>query len=137
MRNLHFIVFFVAMVVVLSGTSVSLSAPPANSDLETALEKAKALGKPLFIQYGRETCVHCQALKSYIKEGTVSIDNFVYVDLDCDNETQRKRFRELFTVSGNALPFVVIADSNGKQITSRSGSGKPEEYKAMIEKTKN
>jgi thioredoxin-related protein len=136
MRNLC-LLFLVAMVVVLSGTSVVLSAPSANSDLETALEKAKASGKPLFIQYGRETCGHCQALKSYIKEGTVSIDNFVYVDLDCDNETVRKQFKELFTVSGNILPFVVIADSNGKQITSRSGNGTPEEYKAMIEKAKN
>jgi thioredoxin-related protein len=131
------LLFLAVVVVVLSGTSVLFSAPPANSDLEAALEKAKALGKPLFIQYGREECAHCQALKSYIKAGTVNIDNFVYVDLDCDNETQRNLFRAHFTVSGNSLPFVVIADSTGKQITSRSGSGKPEEFKAMIEKSQN
>ena len=126
----------VAMVVVLSGTSVLLSAPSANSDLETALEKAKALGKPLFIQYGREACGHCQALKSYIKEGKVKIENFIYVDLDCDKETVRKQFEEHFTVNGNVLPFVVIADSNGKQKISRTGSGKPEDYQAMIEDAK-
>ena len=136
MRNLC-LLSLVAMIVVLSGTSVSLSAPLAHSDLETALEKAEALGKPLFIQYGREACGYCQALKSYIKEGTVNIDNFIYVDLDCDNETVRKQFNELFKVSGKILPLVVIADSNGKQITSRSGRGKPEDYKAMTEKAEN
>jgi thioredoxin-related protein len=129
--------FLVAMVIVLSGTSVLLSAPAANGDLETALEKAKALGKPLFIQLGKETCGFCQDLKSYIQKGWVNIDNFIYVDLDYDNEKVRKQFQEHFTVSGSTFPFVVIADSNGKQITSRSGSGMPEEYKAMIEKAKN
>ncbi|MHB8908616.1 MAG: thioredoxin fold domain-containing protein [Syntrophales bacterium] len=114
--------------------SASLSAQAANTDLKAALEKAKTLGKPLFIQYGRETCEHCRALKTYIKEGTVRIDKFIYVDLDCDNETARKQFEEHFKVDGNALPFVVIADSDGKQIASRSGSGKPEEYRALIEK---
>ncbi|MHB8773189.1 MAG: thioredoxin family protein [Syntrophales bacterium] len=125
---------FVAMVVLLLGTGVSLSAPAAVGDLETALAKAQAQGKPLFIQLGRETCGFCQNLKSYIKNGTVNIDNFIYVDLDCDNPTILKQFQDRFTISGSTLPFVVIADPNGKQISSRSGYGKPEDYKTFIEK---
>ncbi|MHB8908615.1 MAG: thioredoxin family protein [Syntrophales bacterium] len=126
----------VIMVVVLSGTSVSLSATATDTALKTALEKAKAQGKPLFVQLGRESCSHCQDLKSYIKKGTVNIENFIYVDLDYDNGTVRKQFETLFTVSGDTMPFVVIADSNGKQITSRSGPGTPTEYKVMIDKVK-
>jgi hypothetical protein len=127
----------VATVVIFSGTSLWSGAPSAKSGLETALEKAKALRKPLFIQVGRETCGSCQDLKSFIKKGWVNVDDFVYVDLDYDNETERRQFQEHFKVSGSALPFVVIADSNGKQITARSGAGLPDDYKALIKKAAN
>ena len=130
------LVALLAMAVVLFGASAVLSAPEAGHDLKAALEKAKAQGKPLFIQLGRETCGFCQNLKSYIKAGSVNIDNYVYVDLDCDNQQVLKEFQELFTVSGTTLPLVVIADSNGKQLAARSGYGKPEDYRAMIESAK-
>jgi len=41
-----------------------------------------------------------------------------------------------FKVDGNTLPFVVIADSEGKQLACRSGYGSPEEFKKLIKEAK-
>jgi thioredoxin-related protein len=112
--------------------------PQAMTDLNEALANAKADSKLLFIQYGREACGNCQALKSYIAGGSVRLakDRFIYVDLNCDDPDTRKAFAENFKVQGNMLPFVVIADPEGKQLVSRSGYGNPEDFEKMIREAK-
>ena len=128
---------FLTLAVLLTGTGLSpAAAPEADHDLNAALEKAKAQGKPLFIQLGRESCGFCQNLKRYLKTGSVKIDGFIYVDLNCDDQQVLKGFQERFTVSGGTLPLVVVADSTGKQLAARSGYGKPEDYQAMIDGVK-
>lgn len=108
------------------------------TDLNSALEKAKAEGKMLFIQYGRDRCGNCQALKALIAQRKVKLSdsNFVYVDLDCDNKETQKLFYQRYKVEGRMLPWVVIADSEGNQIMARSGYGTAEEFNTMIKKAR-
>ena len=108
--------------------------PAAVTDLDKALEQAKTEKKLLFIQYGREKCGNCQALRSYVAKNEVKLskDKFVYVDLNCDDAATSGAFRKLFKIEGGTLPFVVVADSEGKQLAGRSGSGTPAEYKKFL-----
>ena len=113
-------------------------APQAINDLQTALDTAKSEGKLLFIQYGRENCGNCQALKSYIAKGQLRLpqDKYVYVDLNCDDANTSQAFCKQFKVDGNTLPFVVVADSNGKQLAGRTGYGEPQDFDKLIRDAK-
>lgn len=117
----------------IGGTALA-KGPKAETKLEEAMVSAKADGKLLFIQMGRETCGNCQALKSYISSGAVRLpkERFVYVDLNCDNREASQAFFSRYKVDGNTLPFVVVADSEGKQLAGRSGYGSPEEFKKLV-----
>jgi len=109
--------------------------PTAVTDLDKALEQAKAEKKLLFIQFGREACGNCQALRGYVAKNEVKLpkDKFVYADLSCDDKATSAAFRKLFKVEGSTLPFVVVADAEGKQLAGRSGFGSPAEYKKFLQ----
>jgi thioredoxin-related protein len=108
--------------------------PAAVTDLDKALEQAKTEKKLLFIQYGREACGNCKALRSYVAKNEVRLpkEKFVYVDLNCDDAATSGAFRKHFKVEGGMLPFVVVADAEGKQLAGRSGFGSPAEYKKFL-----
>jgi len=108
--------------------------PEAVNDLDAALAKAKAEHKMLFVQYGREACGNCQALKKMISEKDVKLaeSKFVYADVNCDDDATRKSFRAKFKVEGKTLPFVVIADAGGTQLAARSGYGSAEQFDDLI-----
>jgi thioredoxin-related protein len=108
--------------------------PEAVTDLDKALEQAKTEKKLLFIQYGREKCGNCQTLKGYVAQNAVRLpkDKFIYVDLNCDDPATRAAFGKHFKVEGSTLPFVVIADADGKQLAGRTGFGSPAEYKKFL-----
>jgi thioredoxin-related protein len=132
------IVFGTVMLLTIMAGVAHAKAPQAINDLQTALETAKSEGKLLFIQYGRETCGNCRALKSYITSGQLRLpqDKYVYVDMNCDDANARQAFRNQFKVNGNMLPFVVIADSDGKQLAGRAGYGKPQDFAQLIRDAK-
>lgn len=110
------------------------AAPQAETDLSVALEKAKKEKKLLFAQYGREKCGNCQALRGYIKGGQVrlSAEKYVYANLNCDDQATSEAFGKRFKVSGNMLPFVVVADADGKQLGARTGYGKAADFTKFI-----
>jgi thioredoxin-related protein len=103
-------------------------------NLEKALKTAKAENKLLFVQYGREACGNCQALKGMIREGTVRLrdSQFVYADVNCDDQATSQVFFKQFKVDGRTLPFVVIADPSGKQLAARTGYGEAQEFEDLI-----
>lgn len=109
-------------------------AADAPQTLKDVLAAAKAEGKLAFVQYGREACGNCQALRGYIAQGQVSLpkNRFVYADLNCDDPATSQAFSRAFRVEGNMLPFVVIAGSDGKQLASRTGFGTPDQYAKFI-----
>ncbi|MFA6356653.1 MAG: thioredoxin family protein [Candidatus Omnitrophota bacterium] len=127
--------------VLLVGMVLSLTASTAfawENDLEQAITKSKASGKMLFIMFGREACGNCQHLKKMIKSNdvVVRVSQFVIADINCDNEKQSKAFYKRYSVSGNMLPFVVIARSDGSMITSRTGYAEAAEYNKFIKGAK-
>ncbi|MFA5317375.1 MAG: thioredoxin family protein, partial [Dehalococcoidales bacterium] len=123
--------------VLLVGMVLSLTASTAfawENDLEQAIAKSKASGKMLFIMFGREACGNCQHLKKMIKSGAVDIkiNKFVIADINCDNKKQSAVFYKRYSVSGNMLPFVVIAKPDGTMINSRTGYAEAAEYNKLI-----
>ncbi|MCC6354933.1 MAG: thioredoxin family protein [Verrucomicrobiae bacterium] len=108
--------------------------PDAINDLGAALAKAKAEQKMLFVQYGREACGNCQALKKMIAEKDVRLaeSKFVYADVNCDDAATSQAFKSKFKVEGTTLPFVVIADAEGKQLAARTGYGSAKEWEELI-----
>ncbi len=124
----------VAIMLAMCAGMAPAKGPEALKDLPAALEAAKAEGKLLFIQYGREACGNCQTLKGYIKGGQLRLpeDKYVYVDLDCDDANASRAFRSHFKVEGQTLPFVVVADSDGQQLAGRAGYGEVRDYDKML-----
>ena len=125
--------FRMALFAMLASTVVAVSQLPV-TNLDAALTKAKKDKTLLFVLYGRATCGNCQALRSYLKTGHVRLasDKFVYVDLNCDDPAAQQEFGKHFKVTGNMLPFVVIADADGKQIDSRTGFGDETAFEKFI-----
>ncbi len=113
--------------------TVTFAAKPV-TDIKAALDQAKAENKMLFLQYGREACANCQALKAMIKSKKVQLSDskFVYADVNCDDSATKKVFASHFKVSGNTLPFVVIASPDGKQLASHGGYGTEAEFNKLI-----
>ncbi len=109
-------------------------APAPVHSLPEAIAKAKAENKLLFVQFGRVACGNCQTLKGYLKSGTVKLDECIYVDLNCDDPATNSAFARQFTVTGNVLPFVVVASPEGRQLAERTGFGKPGDFNALIQK---
>ncbi|CAN5905739.1 hypothetical protein BH11VER1_BH11VER1_07280 [soil metagenome] len=115
-------------------SAVFAAGPEKITDINAALEKAKAENKMIFLQYGREACGNCQALKSYVKSHDLRLSEskFVYADVNCDDPATSKLFREKFKVSGGMLPFVVVAGPDGTQLASRAGYGTVKEYEDLL-----
>ena len=114
--------------------SAAFAAAPKITDVNEALSKGEADKKMVFIQYGREACGNCQALKAMIKGGKVHLSpsKFVYADVNCDDAATSKAFGSKFKVSGNTLPFVVIAGPDGKQLAARTGGGRAQDFEKLI-----
>jgi thioredoxin-related protein len=118
----------------LVATATFAGAPDAVTNVNTALEKAKAENKMLFLQYGREACGNCQTLKSYIKGNDVRLSEskFIYADVNCDDPATSQAFKSKFKVEGSTLPFVVVAGPDGTQLAARSGYGTARDYEDLI-----
>lgn len=127
-----------AMIITLAGNTTLAKDFPAETNLVAALTKAGTEKKFLFVQYGREACGNCQALKSMIRKKDVKLSqvDFVYADVNCDDPATSQAFRSRFKVEGSTLPFVVIADPTGKQLASHTGWGSASEFTDFIKNTK-
>ena len=124
----------VPLVFSLVASVVMADAPVAVTHLTAALKQAKTEGKMLFVLSGRENCGNCQALKDLISSGKLSLPakEFVYADVDWDDEKEGELFEAKFKVSGNMLPFVVVASADGKQLTARSGYGTQKDFEKLL-----
>ena len=107
---------------------------PTFADLDKSMAAASKQGKLLFVQYGRTACGNCQALRGYVSSGKLDLptNQFVYADVNCDDRKTIQSFGKHFKVEGNMLPFVVIADSNGRQLAARVGFGQPGDFEELI-----
>jgi thioredoxin-related protein len=128
----------VTLVFSLVASVVMADAPVAVTNLTAALKQAKTEGKMLFVLSGRENCGNCQALKGLISSGKLSLPakEFVYADVDWDDEKEGELFEAKFKVSGNMLPFVVVASADGKQLAARSGYGTLKDFEKLLTEAK-
>lgn len=108
--------------------------PEPIKKLHDALSLAKKGEKMSFVLLGRPTCGNCNALREYIAREAVPLpeSQYVYADLNIDDASDAKSFEDRFRVEGTTLPFVVVADSRGKMLASRTGGGNPEAYKELL-----
>jgi thioredoxin-related protein len=116
-------------------SSAALAGGPEKvTDLKSALEAAQGQNKMLFVQYGREACGNCQALKGMISKGDVRLSpsKFVYADVNCDDPKTSALFSKQFQVKGSTLPFVVVTAPDGTQLAARTGYGSADEYAALL-----
>ncbi len=129
-----FLTIILSLILISASCSLFAANAKVTNDFTGALKNAKSQGKLLFVSFGREACGNCQNLKSLIKSDKVQIpeEKFIYVDLNCDNEKDSNEFYSRFRGNGNTLPFVGIADSDGKQLSVRTGYGTAEEYQKFI-----
>ncbi|MCB1209874.1 MAG: thioredoxin family protein [Verrucomicrobiales bacterium] len=126
--------FSALCVLIFMAASAIAGGPEKITDLSQALAQAKEQGKLLFVQYGRDACSNCQALRSYVKEKDLRLSEskYVYADVDCDDPATIRLFGEKFKVVGNTLPFVVIAAPDGTQLAARSGYGSVRDYEDLL-----
>ncbi|MDB6075333.1 MAG: Thioredoxin-related protein [Verrucomicrobiaceae bacterium] len=122
-----------ALALFITGAAMA-GGPKPVTDLNAALAKAKAEGKMLFVQMGRENCGNCQALKAMIKSNQVRLSDskFVYADVNVDDSATNRLFSAKFDVKGNVLPFVAIASPDGTKLVGRSGYGSAKEFDDLI-----
>lgn len=109
--------------------------PKGEHDLAKAMAQAKAEGKFLLIQYGRENCTNCQKVWNMLGDGRIQLpDQVIYADTSCDDEETRAVFEETFSVEddGRYYPYLVVMGPDGSQLAFRSGLGTPEEYNRLI-----
>ncbi|WP_395738677.1 hypothetical protein [Prosthecobacter sp.] len=123
-----------ASLAILFATAALAGGPPKVTDLKSALETAQGQDKMLFVQYGREACSNCQALKGMISKGDVRLSpsKFVYADVNCDDPKTSALFSKQFKVKGTTLPFVVVTAPDGTQLAARTGYGSADEYAALL-----
>jgi len=116
-------------------TSAALAGGPDKiTDLKTALETAQGQEKLLFVQYGREACSNCQALKGMIakRQLRLSESKYVYADVNCDDAATSALFRQKFKVEGFTLPFVVVTADDGTQLASHTGYGSSQDFENLL-----
>lgn len=105
------------------------------TDLSVAITHANEQNKFMFILFGRERCSNCRSLRNYIEEKEIDLpaESFVYADINCDDKLSQNTFYENFSVEGRSLPFVIVADSYGRQFAARCGYGSPQEFTKLID----
>ncbi len=97
-------------------------------DLETALKRAKAEGKPLFVDVWAEWCPPCQFLKQKIfptPEATTALLGYVPVSLMVQHKDRtpvkgNENVTERFKVT--AFPTLIVLDANGKELRREVGA---------------
>jgi thioredoxin-related protein len=123
-----------ALLAVFASFTILAAGPAKITDINEALAKAKAENKMLFLQYGREACSNCQALRAIVASHKLQLSpsKFVYADVNCDDSETSKVFRQKFKVSGSTLPFVVVVAPDGTQLAGRTGYGDVPEFTKLI-----
>lgn len=111
------------------------------NDLQSGLQKAKAQGKPVFIDFTGYTCTNCRWMEANIFSKPAiqkDMDRFVKVRLYTDGEgevyekQQEYEDKHFGTV---ALPLYALLDSNGNTIDTSAGVTRdPNEFSQFLSK---
>jgi len=127
-------------------------------DYEEALEAAKAMNKPVFVDFTGHSCVNCRLMERNVisKPEILRIlkDEFVVVSLYCDDKTKLPEHEwkksakypdkvlktigavnldlQLTKFDNVSQPLYVIVNGEGKQLTAPTGSTDYEKFRNML-----
>ncbi len=111
---------------------VILTASCSNaSDLDTALNKAKAEGRIVMLELGSVGCIPCENMKPVMQKLRDSYQgklDVIFIDVRNDHDTAR-RFRVFM------IPVQVFLDKSGREFHRHIGFYPYEEIEAMLKKT--
>ena len=115
-------------------TVPSVRALDADTDLDAAISLATKEHKSLFIIYGCTTCKNTKHLLTSLESQEIRLPRaaFIVVSLNKNIPGQRKSFLGRYKVTGDVLPYVVIARPDGKQVAMRTGYGSAGAYNDFI-----
>ncbi|HKX46632.1 MAG TPA: thioredoxin family protein, partial [Planctomycetota bacterium] len=93
---------------------------------EDALRAARAEGKRLFVEFGREQCGQCRALvQSVVPRPEIAAlltAHFVCLASDCDDPEPEVEALATALEDATMLPFVLFADADGRFLEGSSGA---------------
>jgi thiol:disulfide interchange protein len=102
-------------------------------DLPTALERARAEGKPVLVTFYADWCVWCKKLESTTLRDnavrTVLRDEVIPVTLDVDGDG--RELSNAYRVDG--LPTILVLDGNGREIGRIPGYMSPTGFLERVE----
>ncbi len=111
---------------------LALSASCSNSsDLDTALNKAKAEGRIVMLELGSVGCIPCEQMKpvmARLSETYKGKLDVIFIDVKKDNNTARR-------YGVYVIPVQVFLDKSGKEFHRHFGFYSYEEIAAMLKKT--
>jgi len=97
--------------------------------LEDALAGAKAEGKMVFIEFGREQCSQCRTLVQNVvphpEIAPVLQEKFVALAADADESEQAVIDLAMKLEDAMMLPFVIFTNANGEFLEGYSGAVTP------------
>jgi len=102
-------------------------------EVEAAFDRAKELGKPVFLYWGAEWCPPCHYLKNKVftrPEFLARITNFIPVYLDGDTE-RAQIWGERLDVQG--YPTVIVFNATGNEVMRLSSSVPVDQYAAVLD----
>lgn len=108
-----------------------------HATLDEALERARADGKLVFIDIGREACSQCRALVQGVvphpEVAPLLQAGFVAVASDCDDPEDEVVALAQNLEDAYMLPFVVFADAEGRFLAGSSGAVNPITFRRQLE----
>ena len=100
-------------IVILTGTGRAADKVEWRTDYDVARKEAVDKGKPLFLDFGTEDCVHCKRLHTSTFKDPAVIrllnENFVPLKVDANREP---RLTQVLRIQ--AFPTIILAGSDGK-----------------------
>lgn len=103
------------------------------SDMPSALERARSEGKPVLVNFYADWCVWCKRLESTTlrdaKVAAVLQSKVVPLSLDVDGEG--KELSNEYRVDG--LPTIVVLDAGGREIGRIPGYMPPDSFLEQVE----
>ena len=104
---------------------------------KNALAAARAADKLVFVEFGREACGQCRSLvQSVVPRPDVAPllqQSFVALASDCDDAEDEVLALADQLEDAQMLPFVLVADANGKFLGGSSGALGPAALRQLLE----
>jgi thioredoxin-related protein len=103
-----------------------------------ALAEARAQGKPMFIELGREQCGQCRSLVEAVVPrsdvGPILRERFVSLAADADDAEPEVEELAMRLEDAMMLPFVLFADAQGQFLEGTSGLVEPKRFVATLKR---